>query len=111
MIRQKRNAGRVAAGLRQALGNAELNRISAYGVDNRDRLSRLRSMWRNIAAEGKDHIWLALNQTCGEFGKALRPTLSIPVFDGDVLAIDIPKLAKAFQKRLRVRIPLRGALD
>ena len=111
LVRQKRDASRIAAGLRQALRNAELNGISAHDVDDRDCLRCLRGVWRNIATEGKDHIGLALNQIGGEFGEPLRLTLGIPVFDIDVLAIDIAKLTKAFQKRLRVRIALRGAVD
>ena len=54
-------------------------------------------MWRNIATEGKNHVRSAPNQVPGEFGKPLRLTLSKPIFDGDVLAIDITKLAKPFQ--------------
>ena len=68
-------------------------------------------MRRNIAANGKDHIGLALNEVGSEFGKPLRSTLCIPVFDSEVLAIDIPELAKAFQKCLRARIALRAAID
>jgi len=52
-------------------------------------------MCRNIATEGKDHVGFALNQFRDEFGKPLRLTLSIPILDIDVLAIDIAKLAKA----------------
>src|SRR5215213_6204549 len=68
-------------------------------------------MRRNIAADGKDHNGLALNQVRGELGKPLRPTLSIPVFNGEILTIDIAKLAKALQKRFRARIILQAAVN
>src|SRR6185295_18664837 len=111
LIRQQRDTRRIAPGLCQALRNAELNGIGTHGVDNWNGLRRLHNMRRNIATDGKDHKGLALNQVRGELRKPLRPTLSIPVFNGEVLTIDIAELAKAFQKRLRARIVVQGTVD
>ncbi len=88
LIRQECHAGGITARLSQACREAEQHRIWAHGVDNRDRLRRLRNMRSDVAAERKNHVGLAAHQSRGEFRKPLRPTLRKVILNRDVLAVE-----------------------
>src|SRR4029079_15508143 len=99
LVRQQGYSGCVASGPSQTLRDAELDGIGTHSVDNWNRLRRLRHVGRDVAAKGKNHCWLDLNQFRGEAGKTLGSSLSVSVFDSDVLTVDIAEFAKALQKR------------
>jgi hypothetical protein len=111
LIRQECHAGGITARLSQACRKAEQHRIWAHGIDNRNRLRRLRNMRSDVAAERKNHVGLAAHQIRGEFRKPLRPTLRKAILKRDVQSVNVTKLAKAFHESLCIRILVGCAVN
>src|SRR6516165_8146534 len=68
--------------------------------DNRDRLRCLLGHFGREIAGCKNDVYFQTDQLSGKLGKLLGASLSVPEFDGDVLAVNQTKRAKSVPKRL-----------
>jgi hypothetical protein len=89
-----RQAGDVRRRSREVRDESGADRIRHTGEDDRDRSRRLLGRHSCRRAGGDDHAWSQSDQLRCELEQALWPSTRESVLDGDVLTLDVTKLAQ-----------------
>src|SRR5208337_3415807 len=89
-------AGEISAGATETIDEADPYRVGALHEDDRDRLGRLLGRKRSQRAlQRHDHRYLTADQFGDQAWHAIVVALAPPVFDGDVLALDIAGISQS----------------
>ena len=108
LARLQRQAGDVAAGMRQALDEAARDRIDRRGQHDRDRAGRAHH-GGGRASNRHDHIDLHRHELGGDPGIAARVTLRPAIDEGRRASVDPAELAQALLEARHHRAPRRGS--
>jgi hypothetical protein len=106
-IRQHhRGAGHIAAGMRQTAHKPGFDGVPHEQHDDRDRRGRGLGSDRLGGSGCRDHIDLQPGEFGREFWNPFRFVVGVPVFDDEVLALDVSEFAEtvdeAIHRRLRM---------
>ena len=74
------------------------NWIANADHDDRDCASRILGGQRGLRHHRNDDINLEFDQLCRELGETVEPPVRKSISDGNVLSVDVAKLAKPFLK-------------
>src|SRR6516162_7147931 len=86
--------------MRQALREAQSDRIAQTHENQRNRRSSLADRESGNACPSDDNLWTKRDQLSKERGDAVGPTLKVTILDLQILPIDIAVFAQSLQPAL-----------
>src|SRR5947199_8358873 len=103
---QRSHAGEITFWPVQASDESKLDRVASYPGDDRNRRSRrLCCKCRGSTAGRRNDAHLTTNQIGSERRQSIVMALGPAVFDRHILAVDVPRFAKALVERRHTTCP------